>query len=230
MAPAMSNFNAGARPVVIFCALTAEYNSVVSRLPGSTWEQHWLLGSYHRWHVKTSKGRTRLVVVVQTGVASINAAISVTQILSYFHSPELALLVGITAGLKDKRLNLGDLLVPTATVDVESGKKTPKGKEPAGQKLDMDLRLHRALATWPGLKAWQADWKTDLSGRFTVPAVHTDCKLACTASVIAFEGEAALYKEIDRKIRGIEMEALGVAQACSSRDSVARHQRSFGLG
>jgi nucleoside phosphorylase/predicted nucleotidyltransferase len=192
--PAMSNFTAGARPVIICCALPAEYNSVVSRMPGGTQDQHWLLGSYHRWHVKTSKSRSRLVVVVQTGVASVNAAISVTQILSYFHSPELALLVGITAGLKDKELNLGDILVPTATVDVESGKQTPKGKEPAGQKLDMDRRLHKAVAT-----------------------VHTDCKLACTASVIAFQDQAASYREIDRKICGIEMEALGVAQACSGR-------------
>lgn len=215
--PAMSDFNAGAQPVIIFCALATEYNSVVSQMPGSTQEHHWLLGPYHRWHVETVKGRTRLVVVVLTGVASVNAAISATQILSYFHSPEIALLVGITAGLKDKNLNLGDLLVPTATVDVESGKKTPKGLEPSGQKLDMDIRLHKALATWPGLNDWRANWNTNLSGAPTTPTVHTDCKLACTSSVIAFKEEAASYKKIDRKISGIEMEALGVAQACRGR-------------
>ncbi|MGD0798482.1 MAG: hypothetical protein ABR910_12235 [Acidobacteriaceae bacterium] len=215
--PAMSNFNAGARPVIILCALASEYGSVVSRLPEGKREQHWLLGSYYRSYVKTPKGKTRLVVVVQTGVASVNAAISVTQILGYFHSPELAVLVGITAGLKNNRLKLGDLLIPTATVDVESGKLTPKGKEPAGQKLEMDVRLHKALATWSGLNAWKKKWKTDLSGKIREPEVYTDCKLACTASVIAFKKKAASYAALDRKIRGIEMEALGVAQACGNR-------------
>ena len=65
--------------------------------------------------------------------------------------------------------------------------------------------------------SWQAAWKTDLTGRSTEPTVHTDCKLACTASVIAFQDQAASYRLIDRKICGIEMEALGVAQASSGR-------------
>ena len=63
-----------------------------------------------------------------------NAGISATRILDYFDNPHLAVLVGITAGIKDKKRNknprqLGDILVPTATVDVEAGRVTPKGKE-----------------------------------------------------------------------------------------------------
>ena len=47
--------------------------------------------------------------------------------------------MGITAGIKVKKSTvksppLGDILVPTTTVDVEAGKRTPKGKEKAGQK------------------------------------------------------------------------------------------------
>lgn len=171
------------------------------------------LDPYYRVHVPTTSGN-RLVVVVQTGVASVKAAIAVTRILSYFHRPELAILVGITAGLKNEGLNLGDVIVPTATVDVESGKKTPKGKEPAGSKLEMDARAHAAVSTWAGLSQWQSAWKTAISGRPTLPLLHTDCKLACTASVIAFEKEAKSYKALDRKVRGIEMEAVGIAQAC----------------
>ena len=47
--------------------------------------------------------------------------------------------------------------------------------------------------------------------------MFADCTLACTASVIAYNEYAQSLKQHDRKIAGIEMEAVGVATACQGR-------------
>src|ERR1700730_11453610 len=116
--PTMTRPNVGA--IILFCALASEFSAVRKRLGTGTQKTHPRIPPYYRAYVKTSSGRERLVVAVQTGVAGVNAGISATRILDYFDQPELAVLVGITAGLKDKRPNkksplLGDILVPTAT-------------------------------------------------------------------------------------------------------------------
>ena len=135
--PTMTLPNSGA--IILFCALASEFNAVRKRMGEGIHKTHPRIPPYFRAYVKTASGSQRLVIAVQTGVASVNAGISATRILDYFDSPKLAVLVGITAGIKVKKPTvkspqLGDILVPTATVDVEAGKRTPKGKEKAGQK------------------------------------------------------------------------------------------------
>jgi len=44
--------------------------------------------------------------------------------------------------------------------------------------------------------------------------MFADCTLACTASVVGYNEYAQSLKQHDRKIAGIEMEAVGVATAC----------------
>jgi nucleoside phosphorylase/predicted nucleotidyltransferase len=223
--PAMTMGTAGARPVILFCALPSEFDAVKSRMGEGTQKSHARIPPYYRAYLKTQSGRERLVVAVQTGVAGVNAGISATRILDYFDQPQLAVLVGITAGLKDEKFllndpkaaQLGDILVPTATVDVEAGKLTPKGKEPAGQTLPMAANYQRSVASWNGCVAWAARWKRVVNGVECPPKIFADCTLACTASVIAYDDFAQSLKQRDRKIAGIEMEAVGVAMACAGR-------------
>ncbi len=231
----------GVNPILILCALAAEFDAVVNRLGSGTMKTHANMPPYYKSYVRTNSGRERLVVVVQTGVASVNAAIACTQILGYFERPELAILVGITAGIKRhgtslgdalagiiQRIgwnrgikkggaSLGDVLVPTATVDVESGKITPKGKEPAGLTIPMSPNHQKAIGSWRAVNDWQARWETSLGGQKTKPTVNTDCTLACTSSVIGYGKLAESFLKQNRKIRGIEMEAVGVAAACFQR-------------
>jgi nucleoside phosphorylase len=49
------------------------------------------------------------------------------------------------------------------------------------------------------------------------PKMFADCTLACTSSVIAYDEYAQSLKQHNRKIAGIEMEAVGVATACQGR-------------
>jgi nucleoside phosphorylase len=221
--PTMTRPNLGA--IIIFTALAAEFSAVRERLGTGTQKTHPRIPPYYRAYVKTVSGKERLVVAVQTGVAGVNAGISATRILDYFDDPEFAVLVGITAGLKEKsdtpnksqKPALGDILVPTATVDVESGKLTPKGKEHAGQTIPVSQYLQRAVASWTGFGAWATRWKRLVEGADEPPKMFADCTLACTASVIAYDDYAQSLKQHDRKIAGIEMEAVGVATACQGR-------------
>jgi nucleoside phosphorylase len=215
--PTRTRPNVGA--TILFCALASEFSAVRERLGTGTQKTHPRIPPYYRAYVKTSSGKERLVVAVQTGVAGVNAGISATRILDYFDHPTLAVLVGITAGVRDekKSRSLGDILVPIATVDVESGKVTPKGKERAGQTIPVSPNHQRAVASWPGLGAWAPKWKRRMDGQETAPKILSDCTLACTASVIAYNEYAQSLKQHDRKIAGIEMEAVGVAMACHGR-------------
>jgi nucleoside phosphorylase len=227
------------RPIILFCALASEFEAVRKRLGDGVTKTHAYIPPYYRAHVRTNSGRERLVIAVQTGVAGVSAGISATRILDYFDHPEFAVLVGITAGLSDDRprhrigswfrwfhkasssgnhaLNLGDILVPTATVDVEAGKVTPKGKEPAGLTSQVAHNLHRAIASWTGFNAWSQKWPRNLKGVTVYPRMFSDCTLACTASVIAYGEYAQSLKRHNRKIKGIEMEAVGIATACQGR-------------
>jgi nucleoside phosphorylase len=218
--PAPTRPNVGA--IILFCALPSEFNAARKRLGEGTQKTHPRIPPYYRAYVKTTSGKERLVVAVQTGVAGVNAGISATRILDYFDKPKLAVLVGITAGLKDKRRNkksplLGDILVPTATVDVEAGKLTPKGKEKAGQKIPVSSNHQKAVSSWAGFDAWSKKWKRPIKDKKIPPKMFADCTLACTASVIAYNEYAHSLKQHDRKIAGIEMEAVGVATACQGR-------------
>src|SRR5258708_6333440 len=206
--PTMTRPNVGA--IILFCALASEFSAVSKRLGAGTQKTHPRIPPYYRSYVKTSSGRERLVVAVQTGVAGVNAGISATRILDYFDDPHLAVLVGITAGLKDKKRNknsrqLGDLLVPTATVDVEAGKVTPKAKEKAEQKIPVPSNHHKPTSPFVHFDAWSQKWKRPIKGQKIPPRMFADCTLACTASVIAHDKYAQSMKGHDRKIAGIEM-------------------------
>lgn len=208
--------------IILFCALASEFRAVRKRLGEGIQKTHPRIPPYYRAYVKTTSGNERLVVAVQTGVASVNAEISSTRVLDYFDDPHLAVLVGITAGLKDKKHNknprqLGDILVPTATVDVEAGRVTPKGKEKAGQIIPVSANYQRAVSSWAGFHAWAQKRKHLVKKEKLAPKMFADCTLACTASVIAYDEYAQSLKQHDRKIAGIEMEAVGVATACQGR-------------
>jgi nucleoside phosphorylase len=215
--PAQTVVTAGAHPVILFCALPTEFDAVVKRIPVGKPKTHRNLPPHIVTHLTCNSGRKRLIVVVLTGVASVNAGVAATQILDYFDQPELAILVGITAGLKGRKTSLGDVLVPIATVDVEAGKVTPKGKEKAGLTIQMIPNLQRAIAAWTRTREWARKWKRQKGRSSTVPKVHTDCTLACTASVIAYDKFAQKLRNWNRTVAGIEMEAVGIATATVER-------------
>jgi nucleoside phosphorylase len=107
--------------------------------------------------------------------------------------------------------------MPTATGDVEAGKVTPRGKEKAGQKIPVSSNHQKAVSSWAGFDAWSQRWKRLIKDKKIAPKMFADCTLPCTASVVAYNEYAQSLKQHDRKIAGIEVEAVGVATACQGR-------------
>lgn len=205
-------------PILLLCALQKEFEAVVKRLGTGKLQNLGDLPPQHVAYIRPDGDKKRLAVAALVGVASVSAGIATSRLLDYWQSPELAILLGITAGLRKRKpkRNLGDVLVPTHTVDVESGKKTPKGHEPAGAIIPLSAPLHKAVSTWSGAKSWSEDW-TIPGKKKILPEIYTDCALACSASVIGYEKLAQSYRRFHRKTAGVEMEGLGVATACQDR-------------
>jgi nucleoside phosphorylase len=207
-----------ASPILLLCALQKEFEAVVNRLGAGTLRDVGDLPPQHVAYIRRNEEKKRLVVAALIGVASVNAGIATSRILDYWQTPDMAILLGITAGLRKAGLksNLGDVLVPTHTVDVESGKKTPKGHQPAGAIIPLSPQLLKAVSTWPGTNRWSESWP--IPGKKKIlPQLRTDCALACSASVIGYEKLAQKYRSFHRKTAGVEMEGLGVATACQDR-------------
>jgi hypothetical protein len=97
--PTTTRPNKGA--IVLFCALASEFSAVRKRLGKGVRKTHPRIPPYYRAYVKNGF-RQR---ASGYRLASVNAGISATRILDYFDEPELAVLVGITAGLKAKKPN-----------------------------------------------------------------------------------------------------------------------------
>ncbi len=214
--PAMTLAPMGAKPVLLLCALPKEYEAVRTRLDVGKEPSSPLLPRYFQTYIKTKSGRQRLAVAVLIGTGSIAAAISTARILNYFENSCLAILVGIAGGIKEVGSQLCDVLVPSAVVDIEAGKRTPEGKLSSGI-IPPLADLHGALSSWAGQKEWASKWKQEINGVQLTPKVNSDCTLACSAAVIADSELAKSLKERHRKVSGIEMESLGVVLACQGR-------------
>jgi len=207
-----------ASPILLLCALQKEFEAIVNRLGTGTLKSVGALPPQYVTYIRRNGDNKRLAVVALIGVASVNAGIATTRLLDYWQKADLAVLLGITAGLRKTglKLKLGDLLVPTHTVDVESGKKTPKGHQPAGAIIPLATDLLNAVSTWPNTKRWMERWPVPGKDK-RLPQVRTDCALACSASVIGYEKLAQKYRRMHRKTGGVEMEGLGVATACQDK-------------
>lgn len=216
--PAMTIGMAGIRPILILCALPKEFAAVKKRLPHGKDKQAGTMPPYYIARLAQVPGSPNgtIVVAVLVGNGNRKAAIATTRILDFFPQASLAILVGIAGGIEEASVKLGDILIPTETVDVESGKKTSEGFESSLSTLQVSSPLHAKVAAWSGLSKWKAHWK-EQSPLKAEPSVIDDCTLACTSTVCADGESANALRQKNRKIAGVEMEALGVADAANDR-------------
>lgn len=74
---------------------------------------------------------------------------------------------------------LGDILVPTATVDIETGKLTPKGKEKADQKIPVSANNQKAVSSWAKFNRWSREWKRSIKGKKIAPKMFAERRGHC---------------------------------------------------
>jgi nucleoside phosphorylase len=159
-------------------------------------------------------GGDEIAIVCQSDrMGNVASALTTSEALALW-APRLVVLVGITGGLAGKT-QLGDVIAATQVFDYESGKITRKGVESHGIKLGSSSSVRQRLFAAPGLEAIVEEE----ARRAGVPAGSAlrDGGYASGEKVVADRKKARAVARYDRKIVAIEMESLGVADACRRR-------------
>lgn len=159
-------------------------------------------------------GDDEIAVVCQSDrMGNVASALTTAEGLSLW-APRLVVLVGITGGLRGAA-EIGDIIVATQVFDYESSKVTSRGADPHGVKLNASFSARQRLLAAPGLPAIVSE----IAARAGVPprARLREAAYASGEKVVAHRRLARKIRRQDRKISAIEMESLGVADACRRR-------------
>lgn len=210
---------ANRRPIdyLVVTALEDEFTAVQKALAPYLVETT-VVGAFGR-HLEAliphaNPGADEIAIVCQSDrMGNIASALTTAEALALW-APRLVVLVGITGGLQEQT-RIGDLIVATQVVDYEAGKATKNGVEPHGIKPVASFSARQRLLATPRLgKIVKKEAK-----RAGVPR-RSRLRTGVYASgekVMAHRKKARAVARADRKIAAIEMEALGVADACRRR-------------
>jgi nucleoside phosphorylase len=209
--------SAGAEPsvcradVLFVTALHREYTAVVSKCDSAVATAP----SSERFQFEVgsvaSEGESRTVVaMVADRAGPLPAALLAFRGIEMFR-PKLAVLVGITAGIEHE-VDLGDLVIPDTVVEYEATKVYPDGEQSHGRNFPTD---QAAIASVKGWRRWD-EWLDAISQSRPVggrSGWSTDA-MASGNKVIASRERAEVIAAFQRKTVAIEMEALGLMEAC----------------
>ncbi|NER01012.1 MAG: 5'-methylthioadenosine/S-adenosylhomocysteine nucleosidase, partial [Cyanothece sp. SIO2G6] len=105
---------------VILTALPVEYLAVRSHLDDLQEVTHPQGTIYERGQF-TANGQTWDVGIAEVGAGNAGAAVEAERAIAYF-KPDILFFVGIAGGIKDKGVNIGDVVAATKVYGYESGK------------------------------------------------------------------------------------------------------------
>lgn len=126
-------------------------------------------------------------------------------------APRLVILIGITAGISG-RVREGDIVVADRIYDYEAAKLNGFKIEPHGHKFLPSPSARQRLASWEGLE--EALKNSQPVGGPLGPPRLISAGYASGEKVVASRRVVRRIARQDRKIAAIEMESLGVADAC----------------
>ena len=132
--------------------------------------------------------------------------------------PSLVILTGITGGIRGE-VNLGDIIVPDRIIEYEATKVTADGELSHGLIVEPNPELRRRIDLWPEREEWLSkisNWTPTKVRPAKRPRFRTDA-MASGEKVIAYAERAQFIQTFGRKTIAIEMESIGVAQACALR-------------
>lgn len=169
----------------------------------------------------------------QMGIAAM--AVASMELINIFSLKYLALL-GIAAGSDSKSQNLGDILVPTAVYNYESGKyyeverfygilpnKVVFNSDFKSYDIDTDIiQKIRACATPEILDLLQKTWSIKQKNKLKIHFGNFACGSAVIASEIKIK---EIEKSITRKYIGLDMETF--AAAAISRIKIRQEPKLF---
>lgn len=206
--------------VVVICALESVELGAVRDLPCS-WQPLRVPYDESRYYSGSIKGKSRNLSVIIGAAPRMGmpaAAVLASKMISQFR-PRIVTMVGICAG-RNAKTNLGDVIIAAPSWDWGSGKidsheNKPRFR-PSPHHLDMDIDFVETIKEICNDVGALATIKSQSRG--TKP--NTDLKvhfgpLASGAAVVA---NTEIFEQLidhNRDVLGLEMEAYGVAAACS---------------
>ncbi len=205
---------------LILTSLPEEFNAAINRLRLSKRSGEISVSSdFVICTLKTKTGTRKIAISKSNKMGPIAAALN-TQKSIWALTPNFVILIGITAGTKDD-VNLGDIIVPDRIVDYESVKIDENGKSSHGSIPTTYSSMRQKFSTWLD----REDWRKNITSTILPPRpdirqinIIEDVAMASGNKVIA---DPALIEEIQqlfgRKIVAFEMEAIGVAEACETK-------------
>jgi nucleoside phosphorylase len=229
---------------VILTALPVEYLAIRQHLTDIKEEVHkgtvYERGSFGQWSVG----------VAEIGAGNAGAATQAERAIDYFQ-PDVILFVGVAGGIKDKGVNLGDVVASTKIYGYESGKETELGFQPRPAVVLPAFDLEQRARA----ESRKDDWLNRLIVRdpkpkvFVAPIAAGEKVIASTKSVLyqflrAHYGDAvavemegfgflnatrANHQVLAMVVRGISdlIDGKANADATGSQDRAANHASAF---
>lgn len=200
--------------VLFVSALAKEYDAIVSKFDREITTPRASTANYARGEIDAAHGERRVAACVADRPGTLPAALTALRGVQMFR-PNLVVLVGITAGVAGE-LDVGDLIIPDTVVEYEATKIGTDGEVSHGRQHAIDPLSVAAVLAWRGLESWLGHISTSRpdggSSRLSTDAMASGNKVVASAE------RAALIASSSRKAAAIEMESLGVVEACQRAD------------
>jgi nucleoside phosphorylase len=204
--------------VLFVTALEREYSAMVSELDRTLTAPPGVRAQFQLGEIDAS-ARTRTVAVcVADRPGPIPAAITTYRAIEMFR-PSVVILIGITAGIKGE-VCLGDIVVPDTVMEYEATKVAPANEEDRGRRIPLDPDLISTVKAW-GKVSEVLEGISRLRPEPGASSIST-ATMASGSKVIADAGRAKLIAATSGKVAAVEMEALGVVEACRRSNPTIR--------
>ncbi|MCO6446227.1 MAG: hypothetical protein J5I67_01170 [Ignavibacterium album] len=208
--------------IAIIAALNEPELGQLLRLPAE-WTPHTIENDATQYNIGYfQKGGKKLKVVCASApqMGMIASATLAMKVINSF-KPKYLAMTGIAAGYSNSEINFGDILVADQSYDGTSGKIVDSGDgdeifEPNPTPIPLDADLKEKFRSYENHEILG-----DIKKRYNGNKPSTELKikvgpLVSVPFVIQSEKEFLRFKDSQRKLIGLEMEAFGIFYSCNN--------------
>lgn len=223
-----SSFKKHLYDVAIITALPSPEFEAILRLNGGNWEKVIVEDDFIQYYKSTFclEDKTRTIIAATADQMGMTAASHLTTKMILYFKPQFIIMGGITAGIKDRGLGFGDILIAEHSWDYGSGKIIEKSKADDSEVTDTLFQPDtRDIQLSADLKAKVSDFK--LTKSYVLDKIQNEWvgekpntklqlhlgPIASGSYVISSESTLNDIKDRQRKLLGVEMETYGVYYA-----------------
>ncbi len=176
---------------------------------------------FHEGRISTINGNTYRIIACSINKMGMQATASVASMIIARFQVQYIFMVGICAGVRERGLNFGDIIITENCTDYGNGKVVEDADsgnlifKPEPQQLQTDQMLLAKLSSFASRQIELLKIQTGYKG--VKPNEMLQVKIAPTLSgayVVASKSMVESISEPNRKIAGIDMEGYGLYLTC----------------